>query len=191
MRMSPALFVIGMLCALAPQLSQAERPTLADGQWELTRWREGTGDRASPTRVKSKQCWSSASLGDAVLDASIFDPAIDVFLANRVTLDRDRRVQEYAGVWDFRSEYDLPWMSSSRGGMMLVTVRDIEQGDHVQAVRWRVERHYQPMVHWVPTAAKADSEIVGIDLRRLGDCPSGFRFMKLRELWRSIFQWWP
>jgi hypothetical protein len=41
----------------------------------------------------------------------------------------------------------------------------------------------------IPTATTPASFVFGAEGRRMGDCPSEFRFMTLRELWRSIFQW--
>lgn len=69
------------------------------------------------------------------------------------------------------------------------TSRFVVSGDPERHIEVQEQAYRRDVV-----AGAASKDIVSAfeyagDQRRLGDCPSEFQFMTLRELWRSIFQW--
>lgn len=67
--------------------------------------------------------------------------------------------------------------------------RSVHSGDPERHIEVHKQGYRRDVVAGTASKDVASAFEYADDQRRLGDCPSSLRFMTLRELWRSIFQW--
>jgi hypothetical protein len=183
------LAACGLLVLLAAAPVSASPDRRLEGLWEMTSWsqiRSGK-DPEKTHRRRERRCVATQS---TYYTSNVFNAAIGKSYGQRVTIDRDRVVLEETRVWDRSRRFDFPWMSLDLGPPAMWMSRTEITGDPERRIKRLGQAYGRDVV--AGTASKDIKTIVDYaeDHRRLGDCPSDFRFMSLRELWRSIFQWW-
>ena len=186
MRPKGVIAACGLLALLAAAPVSAWPDRRSEGLWERTSWFRSSEEPEKTERRRERRCEASHALDD--WDMVFYVPG-GKSQAQRATIDRDRVIVERTRVWDRSMRYDLPWMSQDPGRASMWVSRHERSGDPQRRLEHRWQAHRRDVV-----AGTASKDVVGSvegggDLRRLGDCPSDLRFMSLRELWRSIFQW--
>jgi hypothetical protein len=187
MRPMGVLAACGLLALLAAAPVSAWPDRRSEGLWEMTSVDRWGKDLEKVQRRRERRCLGAETMGPW---GEVFNAAGGKSYGRRVTIGRDLSVVEQARVWDRGRRYDLPWMSedSDRAGMWVS--RYERSGDPQRRVELRSYADHRYVAAGIASKDVRKGFESSADLRRLGDCPSDFRFMTLRELWRSIFQWW-
>ena len=107
----------------------------------------------------------------------------------RAALDDRRTVIDHLEQYGHYSTFRSPWMLGTVDYVLLRTRVSVVSKVDGLGVRFGYRSRYWQLENGVPTAPTPASSLVVFEGRRVGDCSSGFRFMTLREIWRSIFQW--
>lgn len=178
----------GLLALLAAAPVSASPDRRLEGLWEMTSWSQfrSTSDPDKTHRRRERLCVATQS---TYYTLNVFNAVSGKSYGQRVTIDRDRVVLEGTRVWDRSRRFDFPWMSLDLGRASMWMNRMEITGDPERRIEIQDQSNRRDVV--AGTVYKDIKTIVDYagDDRRLGDCPSDFRFMSLRELWRSIFQW--
>ena len=180
-----------IICSAAALMSAAQATAgirqLHRGLWQIERWDERPEGAEPEDRRVRKECLrqtadlvneslglTSASSGSTLIRAALDDrrTVIDI-------LEQDGRYVTMRSPWMLRT-LDFGRLTTRLGVVSKVDGLGVRFG--YRSRTWWLE-------NGVPTAQTPASLIFVAEGRRVGSCSSGFRFMSLREIWRSIFQW--
>lgn len=176
------------LSAAVPQVMAAP-DELSAGYWEATRWSEPMDGGGLTVDRSRRTCVPAMAVAD--LDYLAVRPLSYLHLGSslqRVTNGPRRRVQEEVKFFDRRLSMHSPWMTMTRTKASLSVAHGVAEASGPEGLRSRFDFRRRVFDGGRPTGEEHGFAF-GYDARRLGDCPSEFRFMTLREIWQSIFQW--
>lgn len=187
MRIAVRVIVCSAAALMSAAPVMAGTSQLYGGLWRIERWREGPEGSEPRDRDVTKECVpQAADLVDGSLglrSASSGSTLIRMALDDRKTvIDRLEQQDDYVTM-------RAPWM---------LRAVDLSRLTLKASVLWKVDglgvRFGYRSQTWLfddgtPMATTTPSHLYGAEGRRMDDCPSEFRFMTLREIWQSIFQW--
>ena len=192
MRTTVRIIVCGAVALMSTAQTRAGISQLHHGLWELERWEEWPeGSEPKDYRVRKKCVPHSA---DLVNDARGLTHASSGSTLIRAALDDRRTVIHKVSRTEEVVTMQSPWRVSYWDYYWLATGENVVRKTDGLGMRFR-SREYGYRERKVvveggtPRSTMAGPYIYVSEGRRVGDCASGFRFMTLREIWRSIFQW--
>jgi hypothetical protein len=158
--------------------------------WELTQWLDTMAGDDQKTINRTRSCFTARS---QLVDLINIDDRPLSFLnlgsrLQRITVDGDRTVEEQVADWDRRLTVRSSWLDFDRLKVSRRTGYGVLEWDRSKTLRHRVENRWRDLDRGRPTGEGRRS-VSRLDARRLGDCPTYYRFMTLREIWQSMLLW--
>lgn len=192
MRTTVRIIVCGAVALMSAAQTRAGISQVHHGLWQLEQWWERPeGAEPQDYRVR-KQCvrhtadlvndslgLTSASRGSTLIRATLDD--------RRTVVHKVKRTREYVTMqspWMVH-DWDLSWLTT---GESVVSKTD-RLGMRFRYRSYLYTERQVAVERGMPRSTIANRYVYVWEGRRVGDCASGFRFMTLREIWRSIFQW--
>lgn len=198
MRTTVRIIVCGAVALMSTAQTRAGISQLHHGLWELERRVEGPeGSEPQDYSVRKECVPHSADLVDDAFSRTY--PSGLTYASSGSTLIRaaldDRRTVIHT-VMRMRHYVTMqsPWMVRDLDFSPLKTGESVVRKTDGLGMRFRYREYGYGERKVVveggtPRSTMANRYIYVSEGRRVGDCASGFRFMTLREIWRSIFQW--
>lgn len=187
MRTTVRIVVCGAVALMSTAQTRAGISQLHHGLWQLERWVERPeGSEPQDYRVR-KECVTQAA--DLVNESLSLSSASTGSTLIRAALDDRRTVIDHLEQYDRYVTMQSPWMLGTVDFVTLTTQVGVVSKVDGLGVRFGYRSRTWWRENGVPTAQTPASKLVVTEGRRMDDCPSDFRFMTLREIWRSIFQW--
>ncbi|MFO0512092.1 MAG: hypothetical protein ACK51K_15665 [Gammaproteobacteria bacterium] len=187
MRTTVRIIVCSAVALMPAAPAMAGAIQLYGGLWQIERWREEPGGSEPRDRYVTKECVPQAA--DLVTGLLGLTSASSGSTLIRVTVDGGRTVIDKLAQQDTYVTMQSPWMLRSITFSDLTLRSSVVRKVDGLGVRFGYRSQTWALESGIPTATTPASFVFGAEGRRMGDCPSEFRFMTLRELWRSIFQW--
>jgi hypothetical protein len=188
MRTTVRIIICSAVALMSAAQATAGISQLHRGLWQIE-WREERPEGAEPEdrRVRKRCVTQTADLVYEFLGPTSASSGSTLI---RAALDDRRTVIDHL---EQHGRYYVttrsPWMLGTADyGRLTTGVSVVSKVDGL-GVRFGYRSRTWWLENGVPTAPTPASKLVVIEGRRVGDCSSGFRFMTLREIWRSIFQW--
>ena len=187
MRTTVRIIICSAVALMSAAQATAGISQLHRGLWQIElRDERPEGAEPEDRRVRTECVTQTADLLNKSLSLSYASTGSTLI---RVALDDRRTVidhlEQHGRYLTFRS----PWNVATTDYVLLTTRASVVSKVDGLGVRFGYRSRGWQLENGVPTAPTPASSLVVAEGRRVGDCSSGFRFMTLRELWRSIFQW--
>jgi len=187
MRITVRIIVCGAVALMPAAPAMAGASQLYGGLWQIERWREKPAGSEPRDRDVTTECVPHAA--DLVTDSLGLTSASSGSTLIRVTVDKGRAVIDKLAQQDRYVTMQSPWMLRSITFSDLTLRSSVVRKVDGLGVRFGYRSRTWVLKNGMSTATTPASFGYGVEGRRMGDCASGFRFMTLREIWRSIFQW--
>jgi len=192
MRTTVRIIVCGAVALMSTAQTRAGISQLHHGLWQLERWEEWP-EGSEPLKYRArKECVPHSA--DLVNDALGLTYASSGSTLIRAALDDRRTVIHTVNRTREYVTMQSPWMVRDWDFYRLTTGESVVRKTDGLGMRFRYREYGYGERKVVveggtPRSTMANRYIYVSEGRRVGDCASGFRFMTLREIWRSIFQW--
>lgn len=192
MRTSVRIIVCGAVALMSTAQTRAGISQLHHGLWQLEQW-VGWPEGSEPQyyRVRKECVPHSADLGNDALDLTYASSGSTLIRAalddRRTVIHTVKRTRDYVTM-------QSPWMVRDWDFSSLKTGESVVRKTDGLGMRFRYREYGYGERKVVveggtPRSTMANRYVYVWEGRRVGDCASGLRFMTLREIWRSIFQW--
>lgn len=192
MRTTVRIIVCGAVALMSTAQTRAGISQLHHGLWQLEGWREWPeGSEPQYYRVR-KECVPHSA--DLVNDSLGLTHASSGSILIRAALDDRRTVIHKVERTRVYVTMQSPWMVRDWDFSRLKTRESVVRKIDGLGMRFRYREYGYGERKVVveggtPRSTMANGNVYVSEGRRVGDCASGFRFMTLREIWQSIFQW--
>ena len=187
MRTTVRIIICSAVALMSAAQATAGISQLHRGLWQIERWDERPEGAEPEDRRVRKRCVTQTA--DLVIESLSLSSASTGSTLIRVALDDRRTVIDHLEQHGRYVTTRSPWMLGTVDYVFLTTRVSVVSKVDGLGVRFGYRSRYWQLENGVPTAPTPASSLVVFEGRRVGDCSSGFRFMTLREIWRSIFQW--
>lgn len=192
MRTTVRIIVCGAVALMSTAQTRAGIRQLHHGLWQLEQWVEWPeGSEPQDYRVRKKCVPHSAALVNAALGLTYASSGSTLI---RTALDDRRTVIHEIERTRVYMTMQSPWMVRDWDFSRLKTRESVVRKTDGLGIRFQYRAYGYGERKVVveggtPRSTMANRNVYVSEGRRVGDCASGFRFMTLREIWRSIFQW--
>jgi len=167
--------------------AMADTPALKGGLWQIRHWNQSDGGAERDGINSYEQCIGTGSLIEA--------PGPDMSSVSagswlqRVTIVEGKTIVDSLSVRSLRFDVRSPWAAFGLSHGYIDTRHVAVEKSGLFGVGFKHSASTRRFNAREATSDTPSMTVSRLEGHRLGDCPPEFRFMTLREIWRSIVQW--